>query len=75
MKAPNTPEKLASLRVPTLVIAGGMDLLTPSGAIRLWSRHITAPKEFLVMPEGGHVLVWEQPDVFNQTLINFLQKH
>ena len=52
-----------------------MDLLTPSGAVRLWSRHITAPKEFLVMPEGGHVLVWEQPDVFNQTLINFLQKH
>lgn len=75
LRTPNTPEKLASLRVPSLVIAGGMDLVTPSGAMRLWSRHITAPKEFLVIPEAGHVLVWEQPEVFTQTLIRFLQKH
>ena len=72
---PNTPEKLASLGVPTLIIAGGMDLVTPSGAMRLWSRHITAPKEFVVIPEAGHVLVWEQPEVFNRTLIDFLQTH
>lgn len=75
LRAPNTPEKLASLRVPSLLIAGGMDLVTPSGAMRLWSRHITAPKEFLVVPEAGHVLVWEQPEVFNRILIEFLQKH
>lgn len=75
LRTPNTPEKLASLRVPILIIAGGMDLVTPSGAIRLWSRHITASKEFLVVPEAGHVLVWEQPDVFNQILVDFLQKH
>ncbi|MDH3546098.1 MAG: alpha/beta hydrolase [Gammaproteobacteria bacterium] len=75
LTTPNTPEKLASLRVPTLVIAGGMDLVTPSGGMRLWSRHITAPKDFLVLAEAGHVLVWEQPDVFNQLLIGFLQEH
>lgn len=75
LRAPNTPEKLASLRVPSLVIAGGMDLVTPSGAMRLWSRHITAPTEFLVVPEGGHVLVWEQPQFFNRALIDFLRKH
>jgi pimeloyl-ACP methyl ester carboxylesterase len=72
---PNTPEKLASIRVPTLIIAGGMDLVTPSGGMRLYSRHITAPKEFVVIPEAGHVLVWEQPEVFNRTLIDFLNKH
>ena len=72
---PNTPEKLASIRVPTLIIAGGIDLVTPSGAMRLYSRHLTAPNEFVVIPEAGHVLVWEQPDVFNQTLIDFLKKH
>jgi pimeloyl-ACP methyl ester carboxylesterase len=75
LRVPNSPQKLASLRVPSLIIAGGMDLVTPSGGMRLWSRHITAPKEFLVIPEAGHVLVWEQPEVFNQTLIDFLQKH
>jgi pimeloyl-ACP methyl ester carboxylesterase len=73
--SPNTPEKLASIRVPTLFIAGGIDLVTPSGAMRLYSRHLTAPNEFLVIPEAGHVLVWEQPDVFNKALIDFLQKH
>jgi pimeloyl-ACP methyl ester carboxylesterase len=75
LRAPNTPEKLASLRVPSLLIAGGMDLVTPSGGMRLWSRHITAPKEFVVVAEAGHVLVWEQPKVFNKLLIDFLQKH
>jgi pimeloyl-ACP methyl ester carboxylesterase len=74
LMSPNTPEKLASIRVPTLVIAGGMDLTTPSGGMRLWSRHLKASSEFIVIPEAGHVLVWEQPEVFNQTLINFLQR-
>ncbi len=75
LKAPNTPEKLSTLRSPSLLIAGGMDLVTPSGGMRLWSRHITAPKEFVVVAEAGHVLVWEQPEVFNRLLIDFLQQH
>jgi len=73
--APNTPEKLAAIESPTLVVAGGIDLVTPSGGMRLWSRHITAPKEFRVVPEAGHVLVWEQPKEFNRLLLEFLNKH
>ena len=72
--SPNTPEKLASLESPTLVVAGGTDLVTPSGAMRLWSRHITAPSEFKVIAEAGHVLVWEQPEIFNEVLIDFLER-
>lgn len=75
LRTPNTPAKIASIKVPTFVIAGGIDLTTPSGAIRLWRKHLTAPNEFLVMPEAGHVLVWEQPEVFNKALIDFLQKN
>ena len=75
LMSPNTPAKLASIRVPTFVIAGGMDLTTPSGGMRLWSRHLTGSYDFLVIPEAGHVLVWEQPEVFNPALIEFLQKH
>ena len=75
LRTPNTPEKLALLSAPTLVIAGGIDLTTPSGGMRLWSRHLTVPSEFLVISEAGHVLVWEQPKVFNQAIITFLQKH
>lgn len=75
LRTPNTPAKIASIKAPTFVIAGGSDLTTPSGAIRLWSKHLTVPYEFLVMAEAGHVLVWEQPEVFNKALIDFLQKH
>lgn len=75
LRTPNTPVKVAAIKVPTFVIAGGTDLTTPSGAIRLWSKHLTVPYEFLVLPEAGHVLVWEQPDVFNKALIAFLRKH
>jgi pimeloyl-ACP methyl ester carboxylesterase len=73
--SPNTPEKLAAIRVPTFIIAGGTDLVSTSGAMRMWSRHLTVPYEFHVMPEAGHVLVWEQPEQFNEVLINFLKKH
>jgi pimeloyl-ACP methyl ester carboxylesterase len=72
---PNTPQKIATLDVPIFVIAGGIDLVTPSGAIRLWSQHLTVPFEWLLVPEAGHMLVWEQPNVFNQAVIEFLQKH
>jgi pimeloyl-ACP methyl ester carboxylesterase len=75
LRTPNTTAKVASIKVPTFVIAGGADLTTPSGAIRLWSKHLTVPYEFLVLAEAGHVLVWEQPEVFNKALIEFLQKH
>ena len=74
LRTPNTLAKLASIKTPTFVIAGGADLTTPSGAIRMWSKHLTVPYEFLVMAEAGHVLVWEQPTVFNQALIEFLRK-
>lgn len=72
---PNTPEKIAALRVPIFVIAGGTDLVTPYGAVRLWAEHLTIPYDWLLVPEAGHVLVWEQPDTFNQALIDFLDRH
>jgi pimeloyl-ACP methyl ester carboxylesterase len=75
LMVPNTPSKIAALNVPMFVIAGGIDLVTPSGAIRLWSEHLTVPYDWLLVPEAGHVLIWEQPEVFNQAVIEFLQKH
>ncbi len=75
LREPNTPAKLAGLRMPVLVRAGGTDLVTPSGGIRLWSLHITAPMQLVVVPEAGHVLAWEQPEVFNRTLIEFLRRN
>jgi pimeloyl-ACP methyl ester carboxylesterase len=28
-----------------------------------------------VIPECGHSAFWEQPDVFNRTVLDFISKH
>lgn len=75
MRTPNTIEKVASLSTPILIIAGDVDLTTPSAAIRLWSKHLTEAYDWDLIPEAGHAVAWEQPDAFNQALIAFLRKH
>jgi pimeloyl-ACP methyl ester carboxylesterase len=75
MRTPNTDAKIASITTPTLVIAGDVDLTTPSGAVRLWAKHLKTTYEFVVIPEAGHSVAWEQPDTFNRTVIDFLRKH
>ena len=74
LRTPNTDEKVASITTPTLVIAGDVDLTTPSGAIRLWAKHLKA-YDWLLIPEAGHSVAWEQPEAFNQGVLAFLRKH
>jgi pimeloyl-ACP methyl ester carboxylesterase len=74
LRTPNTDEKVASITTPTLVIAGDVDLTTPSGAIRLWAKHLKA-YDWPLIPEAGHSVAWEQPEAFNQGVLAFLRKH
>jgi len=75
LRTPNTDEKIASISTPMLVIAGDVDLTTPSGAIRLWAKHLKMPYDWALIPEAGHSVAWEQPEAFNQTVLEFLRKH
>ena len=72
LRTPNTVEKLAALRMPVLVIAGDVDLTTPSGAIRLWAKHL-AHHEFKLITEAGHAVMWEQPQAFNEAVLSFIK--
>jgi pimeloyl-ACP methyl ester carboxylesterase len=74
LRTPNTDAKVASITTPTLVIAGDVDLTTPSGAVRLWAKHLKA-YEWSLIPEAGHAVAWEQPEAFNQSVLAFLRKH
>jgi pimeloyl-ACP methyl ester carboxylesterase len=74
LRTPNTDEKIASITTPILVIAGDVDLTTPSAAVRLWAKHLKA-YDWLLIPEAGHSVAWEQPDAFNQAVVAFLRKH
>jgi pimeloyl-ACP methyl ester carboxylesterase len=73
LHTPNTVEKLATLQMPVLVLAGDVDLTTPSGAIRLWAKHLKT-KQFKLIPEAGHGLMWEQPEAFNEAVLDFLKR-
>ena len=74
LRTPNTNAKVASVTTPTLVIAGDVDLTTPSAAVRLWAKHLKG-HEWALIPEAGHSVAWEQPEAFNQAVIAFLRKH
>jgi pimeloyl-ACP methyl ester carboxylesterase len=74
LRTPNTVDKVASLSTPILVIAGDVDLTTPSAAIRLWAKHLKT-YDWALIPEAGHSVAWEQPDAFNQAVLTFLRKH
>jgi pimeloyl-ACP methyl ester carboxylesterase len=69
-----TNAKVEALRVPTLLITGDADLVTPPSIMRMVARRI-AGSEIVIAPEAGHSTYWEQPDIFNGALLAFWAKH
>ena len=66
--------RLATLKVPTLVIGGDADLSVPPPLLRTYAAHIPGA-ELVIVPEAGHSLYWERPDLFNRALLDFFAKH
>jgi 3-oxoadipate enol-lactonase len=63
-------ERLGALRMPALVLAGETDILIP---VELSRRlHSLVPGAAWATTRGGHGCMWEHPDPFNQTVIEFL---
>jgi pimeloyl-ACP methyl ester carboxylesterase len=70
---PDSTDTLATITVPTLVVVGEQDKLTPvSDAQYIHERlHHAAP--LAVIPHAGHVSPLENPDEFNRFLLDFLR--
>jgi 3-oxoadipate enol-lactonase len=62
---------LGSIRVPTLVVAGEHDALTPPDVGRAMTQRL-ADARFEVIPDAGHVSSLENPAAFNAALNEFL---
>jgi 3-oxoadipate enol-lactonase len=62
---------LASIDLPTLVIVGADDALTPVDEMRRMAEAIPNSR-FKIVPEAGHLAPLENPTVFNATLAEFL---
>lgn len=72
LRSPNSFAKIATIGCPALVIAGGADLYAPPRLMRLWASHLTR-HEFQVIPDAGHAINWEAPELFNAMVLDFLK--
>ena len=65
---------LETIQAPTLLMTGGADMYAPPPLLQLFAARIK-DSEVSIVPEAGHSAYWEQPEVFNRTVLNFLGKH
>ncbi len=64
---------LEGLKVPTLLLTGDADLYAPPAVLRLFAARIKGA-ESVIVPETGHSAYWEQPEIFNRTVLEFIGK-
>jgi len=71
---PMTFARLETIRVPVLVLVGEADLLSPPALMRMLAAHIPQC-QFVTVPEAGHAAFWEQPEIWNRLVLEFLGQH
>jgi 3-oxoadipate enol-lactonase len=71
MTRPDSTPLLASVHVPTLIVVGDEDGITPPAAAEEMHRAI-AGSELVRIPLAGHLSNLEQPAIFNAALAAFL---
>jgi pimeloyl-ACP methyl ester carboxylesterase len=68
---PDASDGLTKIGVPTLIVVGEDDAVTPPDASRKMHEHISGSK-LVVIPNAGHLSNLETPDEFNGALADFL---
>ena len=71
---PITYTSLATMQVPTLVLSGNADLLSPPALMRMQAAHIPTSR-FASLPDAGHAGHWERPQVWNGMVLEFIGQH
>lgn len=68
---PPAIERLSDIRVPTLVILGGLDESVTNAMMNLLAERV-AGAEKVVFPDTAHMVNMEQPERFNAVVLEFL---
>ena len=63
---------LESVKAPALLLTGDADLYMPPSLLRLVAKHIKGART-MVVPECGHSAYWEQPEIFNRAVLEFIR--
>jgi pimeloyl-ACP methyl ester carboxylesterase len=65
---------LETIATPTLLLTGDADLYSPPAVLRVFAARIKNA-ESVIVPEVGHSTYWEQPELFNQRVLEFIGRH
>jgi pimeloyl-ACP methyl ester carboxylesterase len=68
---PPAIERLAEIRVPTLLIIGDYDLAEKHALVDLLAKEIPGARQVAVA-NAAHVVNMEQPEEFNRLVLDFL---
>lgn len=67
-------DELHKIQCPALVVCGQNDILKPAKFSKIIADHIKN-SEFAVIPDCGHVTIFEKPDILNSMLLGFVMKN
>ena len=67
----NTTKSLKRIKIPTLVLAGEKDVLTPPKSMKKLAKNIKK-SSFYIVPDAGHMTPLENPEFVNEKIIKFL---
>jgi 3-oxoadipate enol-lactonase len=70
---PDSTETLATISVPTLVVVGESDKLTPLSDAQAMHEQLRHKAPLAVIPKAGHLSPLENPDAFNRAVLDFLR--
>ena len=70
----DTRNQLRKIKMPTLILVGKNDELTPTNMAEELSTELPN-SELLIFDRGGHGLYWEVPELFNESVIDFIRQH
>jgi len=68
----DTTPSLSAIKIPTLIIVGEHDQLTPPASARALHERIPG-SAFVTVPEAAHLSNLENPSFFNEHLVKFLR--
>ncbi len=71
---PDSTALLSHIKVPTLVIVGEHDAISPPDEMETIAKAIPGA-EFLQVPAAGHMAPLEQPEPVNEAIAQFLEAH
>ena len=70
---PDITEAMRQAQLPTLLVVGAEDVITPPSCLEA-AEGIIPNAKLLEVPLAGHLVPLEQPDVFNRAVLEFLRE-